>query len=204
MSEEVLQMPGYRYYEYLLVLQPHEELRNRILNQRKDFSAAYQAIPTSGGKPHVLLAKFMVWQMMEEKILNRLKLITMGFPPFRVQLHNFGSFPSHTIYFDVATRLPFQSLSSEVKKIRRLLKSPDQDPFFPAEFYIPLARKIPSVEFDNAWKEYSQKHFTGSFIADGMLVLKRRHGDRAYQIVKRLDFMNLPVITKQGKLFSTD
>ena len=26
-----LTMPGYRVYEYLLVLDPHEELRNRIV-----------------------------------------------------------------------------------------------------------------------------------------------------------------------------
>ena len=30
-------IPGYRIYEYLLVLNPHEELRNKIMQIKKDF-----------------------------------------------------------------------------------------------------------------------------------------------------------------------
>ena len=36
-------MPGYRVYEYLLVLNPHEELWNRIMQVKKDFFEAYKA-----------------------------------------------------------------------------------------------------------------------------------------------------------------
>lgn len=201
MSDDFMQMPGYQYYEYLLVLQPHEDLRDKIFSAKKEFSEAYQSIPTTGGKPNVLLARFTVWQMLEEKILNRLKIIAMGFPPFKVQLKNYGSFPSHSIFINVATKIPVKELVNEVKKIKRLLKSPDHDPFFITDPYIPIARKIKSDDYDNAWKEYGNKNFTGSFIADGMLLLKRREGDRAYQIVQRLSFMNLPIVTKQGSLF---
>jgi hypothetical protein len=34
-----------------------------------------------------------------------------------------------------------------------------------------------------------------------MLLLKRRTGDKAWQIVDRLAFRNLPVAIKQGELF---
>ncbi|MEO6933309.1 MAG: 2'-5' RNA ligase family protein [Chitinophagaceae bacterium] len=201
-EEDIMKMPGYQYYEYMLVLQPHEELRNKILSARKDFSDAYQSISTSGGKPHVLIAKFTVWHMMEEKIINRLKVIAMGFAPFKAQIKDYGSFPSHTIYLNFTTIIPVKSLTGEIKKIKRLLKSPDHEPFFTNDPYIPIARKIKSEDYENAWKEYSTKHFTGSFIADGMLLLKRREGERAYQVAQRLEFMNLPVVTRQGSLFS--
>lgn len=201
-EEDIMKMPGYQYYEYMLVLQPHEELRNKISTARKDFSDAYQSISATGGKPNVLIAKFTVWQMMEEKILNRLKVIGMGFAPFKAQIKDYGSFPSHTIYLNFTTVIPVRTLVSEIKKIKRLLKSPDHDPFFTTDPYIPIARKIKSSDYDEAWKEYSTKNFTGSFIAESMLLLKRREGEKSYQVLQRLEFMNLPVITRQGSLFS--
>ena len=43
---------------------------------------------------------------------------------------------------------------------------------------------------------------TGRFIADSMLLLKRRQGDIAWQIAERFAFQNLPVATRQGALFT--
>jgi hypothetical protein len=57
-------------------------------------------------------------------------------------------------------------------------------------------------QYEKAWQEYSRKSFTGSFIADAMLLLKRRPGKKPYQVVQRFDFMNLPVSTRQGELFA--
>jgi len=48
--------------------------------------------------------------------------------------------------------------------------------------------------------EYSKRIY-GRFIADSMLLLKRPVGEGKYQIAKRLNFKNLPVVTKQGELF---
>ena len=81
------------------------------------------------------------------------------------------------------------------------MKSPEFDPFFPDDPNFTVSRKLSSEQYAQAWLEYSHRSFTGSFIADGMLLLKRKVGDKAYQIVQRLEFMNLPVVTKQGILF---
>ncbi|NOT52068.1 MAG: hypothetical protein HOP10_12420, partial [Chitinophagaceae bacterium] len=91
-------IPGYRVYEYLLVLGPHEELWNRIMKVKEDFSTVYKSDHARWGKPHITLVNFVQYAMMEERILNRLHTIAMGFPPFKVELKDFGSFPSHTIY----------------------------------------------------------------------------------------------------------
>jgi hypothetical protein len=77
----------------------------------------------------------------------------------------------------------------------------DNKPHFIDDPYIMIARKLLPWQYEKGWLEYSHRHFTGRFIADSMLLLKRRQGDRAYQIVQRLEFMNLPVTTKQGELF---
>jgi hypothetical protein len=56
-------------------------------------------------------------------------------------------------------------------------------------------------QYEKGWLEYSNKNFTGRFIADAMLLLRRPVGEMKYKTVRRFDFQNLPVATKQGELF---
>ena len=196
-------IPGYQAYEYLLVLSPHEELWNKIVKVKNDFAEQYKTDHARWGKPHLALVNFVQYNMMEERIINRLKSIAMGFPPFKIELKDYGSFPSHTIYINVTSKLPVQHL---VKKIRneaqRLMKlNDDNKPHFIMEPYITIARKLKPWQYEKGWLEYSNKHFTGRFIADSMLLLKKPVGEMKYQIVQRFEFQNLPVTTKQGELF---
>ncbi len=196
-------IPGYRQCEYLLVLDPHEELRNRIKGIRKEFAEQYKSANIPGLKPHLTLALFQQYEMMEERIVNRLKTIAMGYHPFKVELKDFGSFPTHTIYINVISKLPIQSLVRQVRDGQSLMKiNRENKPHFIEEPNFTIARKLLPWQYEKAWLEYSHKHFTGRFIADSMLLLKRREGDRAYQIVQRFEFQNLPVTTRQGELFA--
>ncbi len=202
MKQIIQHMPGYRRNEYLIVLVPHEELRNRIFTVKREFYDNYKAPTAIGGKPHVTLVKFDQLEMMEERIVNRLKTIAMGYPPFKVELKDFGSFPSHTIFINVTSKLPIQNLVRELKEAQRLMKSDNEHkPHFVEDPHINIARKLVPWQYEKAWLEYSHRHFTGRFIADSMMLLKRREGDRNYQIVQRFEFLNLPVTTKQGELF---
>lgn len=195
-------IPGYRMSEYLLVLQPHEELRQRIMQVKKDFQDTYKAFTWAHHKPHIVLATFTQYDMMEERILNRLKVTAMGYQPFKVELKNYGSYPSHTLFINVATKVPVQLLIKEIRTAQRLMKTDNEHkPHFIDEPNIAIARKLLPWQYEAAWKDYSHRHFTGRFIADSMLLLKRRVGDKAFQVVQRLEFMNLPVTTRQGELF---
>jgi 2'-5' RNA ligase len=196
-------MPGYRVYEYLLVLNPHEELCNRIMQVKKEFYDSYKAPTATGGKPHVTLVNFLQYEMMEERLINRLKTIAMGYYPLKVELKDYGSFPSHTIYINVTSKMPIQNLVKEIRsQAQRLMKlNDDNKPHFIMEPHIPIARKLQPWQYEKGWLEYSNKHFAGRFIADGMLLLKRPVGEMKYQVVERFEFQNLPVATKQGELF---
>jgi 2'-5' RNA ligase len=196
-------MPGYRVYEYLLVLNPHEELRNRIMQVKKEFYEVYKASTAIGGKPHVTLVNFLQYEMMEERLVNRLKTIAMGYYPIKVELKDYGSFPSHTIYINVTSKMPIHNLVKEIRgQAQRLMKlNDDNKPHFFIEPHITIARKLQPWQYEKGWLEYSNKHFTGRFIADGMLLLKRPVGEMKYQVVERFQFQNLPVSTKQGELF---
>jgi 2'-5' RNA ligase len=196
-------IPGYRTYEYLLVLNPHEELKNRIIQVKKEFNETYQTVTGIGGKPQLALVTFTQYAMMEERIVNRLKAVAMGYPPFKVELKDFGSFPSHTIYINVTSKVPVQGLVKLIRaETQRLMKLNDENkPHFMMEPHFTIARKLQPWQYEKGWLEYSHKHFTAKFIADSMILLKRPVGEMQYQFVQRFSFQNLPVTTKQGELF---
>jgi 2'-5' RNA ligase len=174
-----------------------------VMQVKKEFYDTYKATTAIGGKTHVALGNFVQYEMMEERIINRLKVIAMGYPPFKVELKEFGSFPSHTIFINVTSKVPVQSLVKLIRtEAQRLMKlNDDNKPHFILEPHLTIARKLKPWQYEKGWLEYSNKSFTGRFIADAMLLLRRPVGEMKYQVVNRFEFQNMPVTTKQGDLF---
>ena len=198
-------IPGYRVYEYLLVLNPHEELRHKIMAVKENFYNTYQAETAKWSKPHLTLVNFVQYGLMEERIINRLKMIAMGYHPIKIELKDYGSFPAHTIYINVTSKVPIQNLMKQIRtEAQRLMKlNDDNKPHFIMEPHMTIARRLLPWQYEKGWLEYSHKHFTGRFIADAMLLLKRPVGELKYEIAQRFEFQNLPVNTTQGELFGT-
>lgn len=201
MKTDILSLPGYRMCEYLLVLQPHEELWNKVVSIKKEFAQKFEAPSAEWGKPHITLVKFSQLQMMEERIANRLKMIAMAMPAFKVELKDFGSFPSHTIYINVETKVAIQMLVKHLKTAQSLMKTKEVKPHFMESFHLTIARQLLPWQYEKGWLEYSHRHFTGRFIAGNMLLLRRPEGVKGYQTVQKFEFMNMPVVTTQGALF---
>jgi 2'-5' RNA ligase len=208
--------------EYQLILSPHEELCNRIRQLKTAFHESYQtpagtgANYGGGAKPNLTILRFTQLALMEERIVQRLRTIAMGYCPFKVELKDFGSLPTHSIFIQVTSKLPIRGLVKEVRDLQRLMKlDKEHKPYFVEEPNMLIARNLLPWQYEKAWLEYSNKSFTGRFIADGMLLLRRRANDgpsdkpptrlrpgKAWQIVERFAFQNLPVNTRQGELFA--
>ncbi len=203
MQSIVNTITGFRVYEYLLVLSPHEELWCKIMKVKEDFATEYKTDFARWGKPHITLVNFVQYAMKEDRIINRLKTLAMGFAPFKVELKDFGSFPSHTIYINVTSKLPVQNLIKEIRTDgQRLMKlNEDNKPHFIMEPHLTIARKLKPWQYEKGWLEYSNKHFTGRFIANEMTLLKRPVDEMKYHVAAKFDFQNMPVTTKQGELF---
>lgn len=201
MSE--ISMPGYRVFEYLLVLNPHSELSNRIAQIRKDFHIEYKIAGLPSSRANLALVKFDQLEMMEDRIINKLKSIAMGYPPFKVELKDFGSFPSHTIYLNVTSKMAIQNLVKMIRtEAQRLMKfDPEKTPHFMLEPHFTIGMKLKPWQYEKAWLAYSNKHFTARFIADEMILLKRISGEKKWMVANHFKFENLPVTTKQGELF---
>ncbi len=99
--------------------------------------------------------------------------------------------------------MPIHDLVTQVRtETQRLMKfDKDNKPHFMDTAHLAIARKLLPWQYEQGWLEYSNRHFTGKFIADAMLLIKRKMGEMKYQIVERFEFQNLPVATKQGELF---
>ena len=196
-------MPGYRVNDYILILNPPAQLSDKLNTIREDFSKEFK-VPPVPGKPNLLLCSFTQYVMMEERIFNHLHHIAMGYPPFKIELRDFGSFPAHTVYVNVTSKVPIQAL---VKKIRtdcgHLMKlNDDNKPYFSSEPHFTLGRKLLPWQYEKSWLKYSNLHFTGRFIANEMLLLRRdAESTGSWQVAKHFQFENLPVQTKQGQLF---
>jgi 2'-5' RNA ligase len=200
-TTSLVTIPGYNYNEYLLVLSPHEDLRNKIIQVKKEFFDKYKA-PASFGQPHITLVNFTQFEMREERLVNRLKTTAMSYHPFKVELKDYGSFPSHTIFINVESKQQVQNLVQELRPAQQLMTlNKENKPHFINDPYITVARRLLPWQYEKGWLDYSHRHFTGRFIADGMLLLKRRVDSKNYQIVQRFQFINLPVATRQGELF---
>jgi 2'-5' RNA ligase len=188
--------------EYLLVLEPHEALRNEIAQVKKHFGETYDCPAAAIGKPNITLARFQQFEMMEQRIVHRLQLVATAHSSFVVELHDFGSFPTHSIFLNVTTKTQIVELVKALRPMQHLLKiDKDRKPHFITEPYINIARKLLPWQYEKGWLELSNTHFSGRFVADHLLLLRKRDGEKRYELVKKFKMMNVKETVTQGELF---
>lgn len=201
-TTSVIKIPGYRYNGYLLALNPHEDLRDKIMQVKKEFSQKYKAPSALYSKPYITLVNFIQFEMVEERLINRLKIIASAYSSFKVELKDFGSFPSHTIFINIESKQQLRNLTKQLRPAQQLMTlNKDNKPHFMDDPHIKVARKLLPWQYEQGWLDYSHRYFTAHFIADEILLLKRPLEGKSYKEVQRFQFMNLPVKNKQGELF---
>lgn len=195
-------MPGYQTCEYLLALAPHKDLWDKLKRIRQDFAEEFQSNIVKFADPYLSLASFTTLEMSEVKIINRLAVIASSVAPFTIKLDGFGSLPSHSIFINVKSKLPIQHLVKEIKDMQRLMKlDKDNKPHFFEEPTIIIGRKLKPWQYEKAWLKFQPLNFTAVFIADEVVVLKRKKGIKKWTLLKKFEFLNLKIATKQGYLF---
>lgn len=201
-TQLIKQIPGYSYNEYLLVLTPNTDLMNKILKVKEEFAEKYRIPSARYSKPHITLVNFVQFEMREDHIVNRLNTIATAYHPFKVDLKDYGSFPSHTIFINIESKQQVKNLIKEFRPVQHLMAlNKENKPHFIDNPHLTVARKLLPWQYEKGWLDYSHRYFTGRFIADKMLLLKRPLNEKAYKIVREFQFMNLAVSNKQGELF---
>lgn len=200
MQSEILS--SYATAEYLLVIEPHEALRDEIMEVKKYFSETYDCPAAATGKPNITLARFQQYEMIEQRIVHRLQLMAMAQASFVVELHDFGSFPAHSIYINVTTKTQIVELVKALRPIQHLLKiDKDRKPHFITEPFVTVARKLLPWQYEKGWLELSNTQFSGRFVVEHLLLLRKRDGEKRYEMVKKFKLMNVKESITQGQLF---
>lgn len=189
--------------EYLLLIQPRKDLCDKVVEIKKYFAEKYKAPEAVVGKPHITLVKFVQYTTFEERISQKLRTISLSMAPFVIDLFDYGSFPSHTIYINILSRPAIQSLVKLVRTETQALMKLDNDnrPHFIMEPHLTIARKLKPWQYEQGWLDFSHKNFTGKFIAANMVLLRKELDGYKYEQVERFEFQDIPVASKQAALF---
>lgn len=190
--------------QYLLILQPHQSLCDQVQAVKKKFAEDYDCPAAARGKPNITLVRFQQYEMMERRIARRLAWITAHRPVFGMELQGFGSFPTHSIFLNVATQSQFTELVRALRPIQQLLKMDnDHKPHFITDPYITIARKLLPWQYEKGWLELSNTHFSGRFVADHLLLLRKRETDPFYTTLHRFNLLNQKEdVLVQGQMFA--
>lgn len=208
--ESLVKIPGYDYYEYLLVITPHEVLCEKIMKEKRIFAEKFSVAAAYKSLPHITLANFLQLERREKQLVNQLRQIAMSCQQVMVELKDFGSFPSHTIYINIRSQGRLQELIKALRPARKIMTlNKENQPHFISQPHLTIARTLLPWQYEKAWPEYSLRHFTGSFTAQGMMLLGRlveplpdgRYFNGKYHVIEKFTFRNMPVATAQGMLF---
>lgn len=187
---------------YLLVLEPHEALKQSIQSVKAHFAEKFDCPAAKYGKPHIPLLNCMQVSMAETRWIPRLQRIIEAVTPFVVELCDFGHFPTHTIYIQVKTKNQIVELVKSLKQIQSMIKlDKTHKPHFITEPHLTVARKLAHWQFEQRWREYGNSQFTGKFIADHVLLMRKRMGETKYETIGRFKMLGLKQTVEQITLF---
>jgi len=195
-------LSSYATAEYLLVIEPHEALRDEITKLKKYFAETYDCPAAAIGKPNITVVRFQQYEMIEQKLVHRLQLVATAQNSFVVEMYDFGSFPTHSIFLNVTTKTQIVELVKALRPMQHLLKiDKDRKPHFITEPHITIARKLLPWQYEKGWLELSNTHFSGKFIANHLLLLRKRDGEKRFEMIKRFQLLNVRESITQGELF---
>jgi hypothetical protein len=200
MENELLPLKGASVNEYRLIVQLPEDLSEKIMAIRKVLHEKYKVESPFEIAPSLTILRFHAFEQGESKALERIQKSVLTTKPFLVQLEDYSGYPSHTIYINVKTRSVFNEVSKTLKVSKKYLKIPGKDPHFINEPHLILAQRLAVNEFERMWRECEHRQFTGRFICDHLLLLKRSDTRRRYEPLRKFEFQELPSNLKQTAL----
>lgn len=199
---EQLSLTGYPANQYMVFIRPVEPIEHRIRKLKMHLKEEFrlQSGQLMGG--YILLARFSQQEGLERMLLDRLRLISMGMAPFRVQFSGFFSIPDHSVGIRIANPAGVSLLVKALQQEQRLMKTPLTKPYFNAFPAVCLASRLEARQYKLIWNDLKHRHFNGSCIAQNLVVIRKRPHENQWIIAEEMAFQNLPVHTRQGVLFA--
>ncbi len=171
--------------EYLLMLNPPQRTRKEVNAIRENFYKQHEHAQGKKPQTHITLVHFRLNPNQEEKLINDIEEVSALQSPVEVRLKNFKNFGTHTIYIDVVNG---SAITDLVKSLHAKLNLHRSQAFFAYKPHITLVDGLTSEKFQKVFSEYMRREFSGSFIADSMVLMRRNSPYENYLIIKEFDF----------------
>jgi 2'-5' RNA ligase len=169
--------------EYLLVVYPHGDMQDRLLEAQQQFSAGYgldhrldqaQRIPRN--RPHITLSTFQAGEEAEEILIRWLRRICQDRRGFDLALNNYSGIPPHTIFLRVQDPEPLRELLRQLDVIDEFIQSSGWPPLRRnTRPYLSIAGGLTEQVYNKAMPDYSRKTFHGVFRVTELVLIRRRH-----------------------------
>lgn len=195
-------LPGYKVYEYLLLLRIPSTLCKRIEDEREELKRKFKLKQPEPGRPNIPMARFRMMKQSEGRVIQKLAKIAEGQKPFKVDLKDFRGYPMHALLIEVMNQQMILDLIKSIKKNRSWMQDGKEAPYFINDPNIVIAGRLKNDEYIAIMKEYEQRRFRDQFIVDSFLLLRRSKDEPVYDMVKEFSFLKTAEKKKQTMLFN--
>jgi 2'-5' RNA ligase len=173
--------PGYA--EYLLVVYPHGDLQDRLMEEQQRFSSDYgldhrldQGQRIVRNKPHITLAVFQAGEEVEDTLSRWIQRICQQHRSFELALNNYSGIPPHTICLRVQDPEPLRELMRHMGAIDEFVRSSGWPPVrLIGRPYLSIAGGLTEQVYNKAMPDYSRRTFHGVFRVEELVLLRRKH-----------------------------
>lgn len=179
---------GSGFAEYLLVVYPHGDLQDRLMEEQQQFSSDYgldhrldqgqrSANDFFGrNRPHITLASFQAREEAEDTLIRWIQRICEQHRSFEIALNNYSGIPPNTIYLRVQDPEPLRELMRQMGAIDEFIRSSGWPPvYLNGRPYLSIAGGLTEKVYNKAMPDYSRRMFHGIFQVSELVLLRRRH-----------------------------
>ncbi len=190
-------------FVYLLVITPPPVECKRIMRLKNQLAKLY-ASGIALSRPHITVAQFFAWEKNEAAIIQLIVDAAAAYKPFCIRLENYGSFPQHTVYINVAAGETLKNLSADLRYAicQRLIRDTgNRKPHFLTRAHLTMVRRLERGHWYSARRVFRRLSYRSAFTATGMFLLKWLPEKEAYREIAQIPFSGRKPRPQQLGLF---
>jgi len=175
------------FYEYALAVRLSEEVSGLYKKEKKYFTNRFG--PAPAGPEGIVLARFEAKGFMEETLIRWIQNSCNLQGPLSIQLNNFSSIPPHSICIRLQDTRPLLQFAQRLKMLDAFMEASNCPPLqMERRPCLTLAGSLSPAVYEKAVPAYARRCYRQSFVADKLLLLKKKSWDEEWSLVNTFPF----------------
>jgi 2'-5' RNA ligase len=164
--------------EYSLSIKPPADTEKFIGNIKKQVYVKYNNGNAIFPAARISLIKFIMFKGYERYLLSRLFGFIIESIPFDIQINNFGLFPRHTLYLNIAENEKLRKLQQGLSIfLSNTISIVHSNISKSGKFYLTIAPNLTPDQFKKISSEYKNKNIKTGFYANNVILFKRTYSE---------------------------